>query len=251
MKILAITQARYGATRLPGKVLKTIGDETLLETQLKRTLKSKLINKLKVATTTEPEADRIVAIANKLGVESFQGSMEDVLERFYLAAQPENPDYVVRLTADCPLIDPIEIDKVIKECVTGGYDYVSNTLEPTFPDGIDVEVFKLSALEKAHQEAILKSDREHVTPYIWRNSSFKGGQIFSSFCLKYPEDFSKYRLTVDTPKDFILIKKLILSLGADKDWLDYVNYLKKNPELMDINAKYERNEGYQKSLKKD
>jgi spore coat polysaccharide biosynthesis protein SpsF (cytidylyltransferase family) len=173
------------------------------------------------------------------------------LERFYLAALPENPDYVARLTSDNPLIDPFEIDRVINKCVRGNYDYVSNVLEPTFPDGIDVEVFKFSALKNAHQEAVLKSDREHVTPYIWRNSSVKGGKMFSSFSIKYHKDFSKYRLTVDTQDDFNLIENIIFHLGTNKRWLDYVNYLSKNPELMNVNSQYERNEGYQKSLRQD
>lgn len=251
MKILAITQARIGSTRLPEKVLKKINSKTLLEIHLNRILQSKLINKLKVATTTEPDTYKIVAIADKLGIESFCGSIDDVLERFYLAALPENPDYVVRLTSDCPLIDSVEIDRVINECVSSGCDYASNTLEPTFPDGVDVEVFKFFALEKAYKEAVLKSDREHVTPYIWRNSSVKGGNTFKSFNVKNPEDFSEYRLTVDTPDDFNLIKKLIIKLGDDKKWQDYVGYLEQNPELLNINSKYERNEGYKKSLQKD
>jgi len=251
MKILAITQARIGSTRLPEKVLKTIGSKTLLEIQLARILQSKLITKLKVATTVEPEASKIVEIASRLGVGSFIGSIDDVLERFYLTAQPEAPDYVVRLTADCPLIDPLEIDRVIKACVEGKADYASNILEPTLPDGIDVEVFKFSALEKAYQEATLKSDREHVTPYIWRNSSVKGGSIFQSISVKNDEDFSKFRLTVDTQEDFNLIRELTGSLGLDKTWREYIDYLNKNSELLKINARYERNEGYQKSLKED
>lgn len=251
MKILAITQARVGSTRLPEKVLRTIDGKTLLEIHLQRILRSKLISKLKVATTIEPDANKIIAIANKLGVESFQGSIDDVLERFYLTALPENPDYVVRLTSDCPLIDPSEIDKIIQECLTGDYDYVSNTLEPTFPDGMDVEIFKFSALKTAYQEATSKSDREHVTSYIWRNSSVKGGNIFESLNIKGEEDCSEYRLTVDTPDDFNLIENLINNLGLDWDWRYYVNYLDNHSELMKINSKYERNEGYQKSLRED
>lgn len=251
MKILAITQARVGSTRLPGKVLKTIGDKSLLEIQLNRILQSKLVSKLKVATTVEPEASKIIEIASHCGVESFAGSIDDVLERFYLTAQPEAPDYVVRLTADCPLIDPVEIDRVIEACINSGVDYASNTLEPTLPDGLDVEVFKFSALEKAYREATLKSDREHVTPYIWRNSSVKGGELFKSLSVKNDQDFSQLRLTVDTPEDFNLIEQLINSLGIDKPWSVYVDYLNKNSELLKINAHYERNEGYQKSLKED
>ena len=251
MKILAITQARVGSTRLPGKVLKTIGGRTLLEIHLSRILQAKLLNKLKVATTIESEAGEIVAVANRLGVDSFRGSVDDVLERFYFTALPEKPDYVVRLTSDCPLIDPFEIDKVVEACVKGNYDYVSDTLEPTLPDGIDVEVFKFSSLEKAYKEAVLKSDREHVTPYIWRNSSIKGGTMFKSLSIKNKDDFSKYRLTVDTQEDFILIGKLINELGSEKGWRDYVDYLEKNPEMLNINSKYKRNEGYQKSLRED
>jgi spore coat polysaccharide biosynthesis protein SpsF len=251
MKILCITQARVGSTRLPRKVLKKIKGKTLLEIHLRRARKSKMITKLKVATTIEDEAAKIVSIAKKLGIESFRGPVNDVLERYYLAALPDTPDYVVRLTSDCPLIDSSEVDRVIEKCIDGNYDYASNALEPTFPDGMDTEVFKFSVLKKAYREATLKSDREHVTPYIWRNSSVKGGKIFRSLSVKYHKDFSKYRLTVDTKDDFNLIKKLILGLGFNRKWMDYVNYLNKNPYLMNINAKYKRNEGYQKSLEND
>lgn len=251
IKKLCIVQARVGSTRLPKKVLKTINGESLLEIHLKRALQSKRISKLIVATTIENGADDIVKIAKKMGVDSFKGPVEDVLERFYLASLPEKPDYIIRLTADCPLIDPLEIDKVIDKCVGSKYDYVSNVLEPTFPDGMDVEVFKFSALKRAYLEATLKSDREHVTSYIWKNSSVKNGKIFSSFNVKGQKDFSKYRLTIDTQEDFDLMERIIFQLGTNKRWMDYVNFIDENPELMKINAKYERNEGYKKSLKKD
>lgn len=251
MKILSITQARVGSTRLPGKVLKKIEGKTLLEIHLNRALQSKLISKLKVATTTEVDVNKIIKISDKLGVDSFQGSVENVLERFYLAALPEKPDYVVRLTSDCPLIDPIEIDKVIKKCVAGNYDYASNVLEPSLPDGMDVEIFKFSSLEKAFKEATLKSDKEHVTPYIWRNSTVRGGSTFKSLSIKNLRDFSDFRLTVDTLDDFNLIKKLIVKLGDNKGWHDYVNYLEQNPELISINSKYKRNEGLKKSILQD
>ncbi len=251
MKILSITQARIGSTRFPEKVLKKIGKKTLLEIHLNRALQSTLINKLKVATTTEVGVNKIIEICDKLGVETFKGSIENVLERFYLAASPEEPDYVVRLTSDCPLIDPKEIDKVIAKCVADNYDYASNVLEPSLPDGIDVEIFKFSSLEKAYKEATLKSDKEHVTPYIWRNSTVKGGNIFKSLSVTNSKDFSNFRLTVDTIDDYNLIKKLIIKLGEDKGWQYYVNYLEKNPDLISINSKYERNEGLKKSILQD
>ncbi|HUX95599.1 MAG TPA: glycosyltransferase family protein [Bacteroidales bacterium] len=251
MKILAITQARYGSSRLPGKVLKTINGKTLLEIHLERILQSKAISKLKVATTIEAGAEMIESIANNLGVDTFKGSIDDVLGRFYFTALPEKPDIVVRLTSDCPLIDPIEIDRVIEICIKGGYDYASNALVPTFPDGVDTEVFKFSALEIAYKDAILKSDREHVTPYIWRNSSFKGGDIFTSFNVENPEDYSKYRITVDTLVDFAVIENLVKNLGIKRGWMDYIKYLDAHPNILNINANEERNEGYKKSLEND
>lgn len=251
MNILAITQARYGSTRLPAKILKEVSGKSLLETHLERILKSKMITKLKVATTKEEGAGIIIDIANRLNVESYQGSTDDVLARFYETAKPESPNYVVRLTSDCPLIDAEVIDKVIESCLESGCDYASNGLAPTYPDGLDVEIFKFSALEKAYIEAELKSDREHVTPYIWRNSTFKGQSLFKSINVENEVDFSKHRITIDTIEDFMLIKSLIENLGNDKSFSTYIDYLEKHPELREINKLYIRNEGYDKSLLND
>ncbi len=251
MKILAITQARIGSTRLPEKIMKKVKGETLLELHLRRILKSKLITKLKVATTTEPDAIKIIDICNKLSLESYRGSLNNVLERFYLTALPESPDWVVRLTSDCPLIDPVVIDKVISYALKNNLDYVSNTLEPSYPDGIDVEVFKFSSLEKAYHEATLTSELEHVTPYIWKNSTFKGGKLFTSECVCNDKDYSSVRLTVDTIEDFQVIEKLIQMLGADKTWLEYAEKISENSELREINSKFQRNEGYLKSINND
>jgi spore coat polysaccharide biosynthesis protein SpsF (cytidylyltransferase family) len=236
MKIIAITQARYGSSRLPGKVLKKIGSKELLTIHLERINHSKRINKLIVATTSEPEADLIVQLAlqNNCGV--YRGSMSDVLDRYYQAAKNEKPDYVVRITSDCPLIDATLMDEIIDYCIAGNLDYCSNTLMRTFPDGEDVEVFRFAALEKAWKEAVLQADREHVTPYIWRNSSVKGGSMFVSFNYTNSEDFSGIRITVDEASDFRLIQKLVLAMGSDKSWKDYAFFLRKNPKMMEINA---------------
>ena len=180
MKVIAITQARYGSSRLPGKILREIKGQSILFTHLQRAGKSKKVDKFIVATTLEPEASEIAKVATSLNWGIYQGSQSDVLDRYYQAAKLENPDYVVRITSDCPLIDPAIMDDVIDACIKGNFDYCSNTLDPTFPDGMDVEVFTFAALEKAWNEAILQADREHVTPYISRNSSQNGGKIFSS-----------------------------------------------------------------------
>lgn len=251
MNILAITQARLGSSRLPAKVLKDIGGITLLELHLRRLKQSRLINKIVVATTLEDGAESICNIATASGLEYYQGSLEDVLDRYYKAASPFKPDYVVRITADCPLLDASVVDEVIEAAVDNKLDYVSNGLERTFPDGLDVEVFTFTALEKAWKEASLLSDREHVTPYIWRNSSFKGGSLFTSkniFCNKSLGDF---RLTVDEPADLTVIRELVERIGNDRPWMEYIDLLEAAPEIRKINGDIECNEGYRKSLDKD
>lgn len=251
MNIIAVTQARVGSTRLPAKILKEVNGETLLETHLKRILQSKRITSLKVATTNEEGSEKIVSIADKLGVGAYKGSVDDVLDRFYQTVKEDKPDYVVRLTSDCPLIDPDIIDKVINLAISSGVDYVSNTLDVTYPDGMDCECFMFSALEKAWKEATLKSDREHVTPYIWRNSTLKGGEIFESECQRNREDWSDVRITVDTPEDFEVVKAILQELGADKNCAEYVTFIKKHKEISNLNSNFGRNEGYEKSLKQD
>lgn len=155
MKILAITQARYGSTRLPAKILKKVNGQTLLEIHLKRILQSKTVSKLKIATTDEEGSKYIVEVANKIGVDYFKGSVDDVLSRFYGTAVLEKPDYVIRLTSDCPLIDPNIIDTVVTFALEHPeYDYV-HTDAKSFPDGLDTEIMKFSAIEKAYKEADL------------------------------------------------------------------------------------------------
>lgn len=243
-KVLAITQARYGSTRLPGKVLLPAGNSTLLQIHLERILKSKQIDKLILATTLEEKAIELVQIASSIGVESYQGSTNDVLDRFYQAAKPHSPEWVVRLTSDCPLIDHEIIDATIDFCIQAGVDYCSNTLDPTFPDGMDVEVFKFSALEAAWRDSESKSDREHVTPYIWRNSDFKGGGLFTAKNLFGARDYSSIRLTVDHVEDFELIQGLIKALGTSAKWTDYLTFLEQNSSLTKLNSYIKRNEGF-------
>ena len=212
---------------------------------------SRLLTDLKVATTFEDGVEQIIEIANKVNVEIFQGSTDDVLGRFYGAAEGVNPDYVVRFTSDCPLIDPAVIDAVIDLAISKDVDYVSNTLQPTFPDGLDVEVFRFSALCEAFQKAKLKSEREHVTPYIWKNSTFTGGSYFTSDCFMFPQDFSQYRITVDTEDDFNVVDGLITELGTECSWVEYIELLKRNIKMLNANKQYTRNEGYQKSIDED
>ncbi len=253
MKILAITQARYGSTRLPAKILKEVQGMTLLEIHLRRILKSRMVDQVKIATTGEEGSKYIVEVADKVGVAYHKGSVDDVLSRFYDTAAPERPDWVVRLTSDCPLIDPAVIDYVLDFAVTHDYDYV-RTDPAGWPDGLDTEVMRFSALEKAYREASMTSEREHVTPYIGKNGSAEGGSLFKTCKLSNPAgeyDANKYRITIDEPEDFLVIKALIEAMGIDKGWKTYIEYLLSHEEIRSLNSRFSYNEGYAKSLKND
>ena len=204
-----------------------------------------------VATTDEEGAHYIVDIAKKVGVGYYQGSVNDVLDRFYQTALPENPDYVVRVTSDCPLIDPAIIDATIKKAIDEDVDYCTNVYPPTFPDGMDCEVIKFSALKQAWEEATLKSDREHVTEFIGKNSPAEGGNRFTYANYAGEKDDSDLRITVDTPEDFELVKVLLQEIGSEGTCEDYVSYLRNHKSVVEINNMYERNEGYLKSLEND
>ncbi len=254
MKTLAIIQARMTSTRLPGKILMEIGGKSLLEINLRRIAKAQKIDKLVVATTNLASDDKTAELVKAWGYEVFRGDENDVLDRFYQAArqQADQPEYIVRLTADCPLIDATLIDKIIQYTVDNQLDYCSNTLDPHYPDGQDAEVFRMSALNNAWQEAKLASEREHVTPYLWKNSTFKGGNIFKSE--NYAEDSKNYghlRMTVDEPADYELISALIEKLGTDRTWQEYAEYMERHDEVRQINQNQNRNEGFIKSLQAD
>jgi spore coat polysaccharide biosynthesis protein SpsF len=251
MRIIAVTQARLGSTRLPGKILKEVDGTTLLGLHIHRVLKSKKIDELIVATTISPDDDAVERFANEKKLGSYRGSVNDVLDRFYQAIKNKNADYVVRLTSDCPLIDASLIDKIVAYAVDNKLEYCSNTLDPHYPDGQDVEVFTFAALEQAWREAKLISEREHVTPFIWKNSSFKDGTLFKSDNFAEGYNFGHLRMTVDEMKDYELVKTLIRALGKEASWLDYANYLQEHEAVREINNTITRNEGYSKSLEKE
>ena len=251
MEVLAITQARSGSTRLPNKILMEINGVSLLDIHINRILKSTKIDQLLVATTIAIDDSRIVDVAEKHQLPSYQGSINNVLDRFYQAAKKYQPKWVVRLTSDCPLIDPELIDRLITYGIEKDVDYCSNTLNPTFPDGMDIEVFKYSALEKAWNEAQLESEQEHVTPYIHKNSTFNGIDLFSSENFECDKNFEHVRLTVDEPSDYEVVKMVVEALGVDKTWKEYTEYYLSNKKINSFNSDIKRNEGYQKSLNED
>jgi spore coat polysaccharide biosynthesis protein SpsF (cytidylyltransferase family) len=250
LKTVLITQARTGSTRLPGKVLMEINQTPLLKIHLDRLKKSKNIDKIIVATTDCAEDNIIEKLATEWGYEVFRGSENDVLDRFYQAVKKINPIWVVRVTSDCPLIDPKLVDDIISFAQNINIDYCSNTLIENFPDGQDVEVFKFSALEYVWKNAVKSSDREHVTPLIRELANYKGGNIFTAINFDNNSDYAQIRMTVDEIRDYELMKIVIEKNGVEKSWEEYVEFIVSN-KLNTINDTIVRNEGYFKSLKKD
>ena len=242
VNVIIITQARIGSTRLPSKILKKIEGKSLLQIHLERLKKSRYGDNLIVATTYEDGVEQIIKIANSVQVDYYQGDTDDVLGRFYNAAKDRNPDYIVRVTSDCPLLDPVLMDEIIQLAVDNNLDYTTNTLIEAFPDGQDVEVIKWSALKKSWIETTLNSDREHVTPYVRKNSSFFGKVLFTSKNFESSVNYNSVRMTVDESKDFDAVKTLITNLGIDKNWKVYTDFILNNLGLF-YNQKIMRNEG--------
>lgn len=240
MEIVAIIQARMSSTRLQGKVLKTVMDKTLLEYQLERVRQSTLIDEIIVATTEKESDNQIVKLCEQLNVNVYRGSENDVLSRYYGAAMEFKADVIVRLTSDCPLIDPEVIDEVIQLYLERQeiIDYASNALERTFPRGLDTEVFSFEALQKACERASLERDREHVTAYIYTNQS-----EFHLANVTCGQDFSNHRWTVDTEEDFELIKRILESLHPNNPTFimqDVIDLLDENPTWVKINEHIEQ-----------
>ena len=243
-RVLVIIQARYNSTRFPGKVVKKINNKTILEILIKRLIKSKYVSKIIVACSKNQKDKTIINVCKKIGINYFSGSENDVLDRYYQAAKKYKALNVVRITADCPLIDPKIVDQVIINFFLKKVDYASNVNPPTFPDGMDIEIFKFSALKEAYTKAKLVSEREHVTPFIINNKKFK------KFNLQNFEDNSSLRLTLDEKEDFILIQKII-KIFKNNFHFNLKNILdlyKKNKKFFAINSHIKRNEGYDLNL---
>ncbi len=216
---------------------------------IQRVKKSKLIEDIVVATTKKKEDLEIVKIAKKCGVRDFRGSEDDVLDRFYQAAKVAKAESIVRITADCPLIDPVVVDKVIEHFLSGCYDYASNTLKRTYPDGLDTEVFTYKVLERAWKNAKWASEREHVTPYI-----IKHPEMFRLGNVENEKDLSYMRWCVDTERDLKFVRAVYRHLYKKKKVFlmdDILKLLERRPEIMAINKGIPTNEGYLKSLRED
>jgi spore coat polysaccharide biosynthesis protein SpsF len=246
MKTVAIIQARLGSSRLPRKVLMDIAGVPMLTRIIQRSAAAPGVDEVVVATTTEPEDDALAAFAETAGTRVFRGSVDDVLSRYHDCAAQFGAERVVRVTADDPLKDPEVIGRAIGYLNARPHlDYCSNTMEPTYPEGLDIEAFTFAALARAHREARLPSEREHVTPYIWKHPD-----LFNTLNFRFDRDLSDWRWTVDKPADMEFMQRVF---GHFRDeplvsFRDVITWLENNPEVRGINAGTIRNEGYKKSI---
>jgi len=228
-----------GSTRLPGKVLKLVNGKPLIEILLHRLSNSKRIDKIVLATSENGDNDELANLVEKMGYEVFRGSEDDVLNRYYNAAKIHQPESIVRITGDCPIIDPKLVDDVIGLYQDKNVDYASNTQPPTFPDGLDTEVFSFKALETAFYQASEQFDIKHVTPFIRHNGQFKRANYLNAV------NYSEERWTVDDPEDFDVISKIVehFSPNLDFTWQNVLDLKKSHPEYFVANQQITRNEG--------
>jgi spore coat polysaccharide biosynthesis protein SpsF len=248
MNIVAIIQARCGSSRLPGKVLMDIAGHPMFSRVVQRTRQARLLTEVVLATSTEQRDEPLVTLAAGLGVPVFRGSEGDVLNRFVGAAKAFNADLVVRLCADCPLLDGAVIDRIVRVFLESkGIDYVSNTLERTYPRGLDTEIFARDALIRAHLEAKLPYEREHVTPYIYKHP-----ELFSLRNVIHTSNLSAYRLTVDEAADLEVVRFIYQHFQERNfTFTDVIRLLIENPQVRRLNQKNERNEGYRTALQNE
>jgi spore coat polysaccharide biosynthesis protein SpsF len=232
LKVVAIIQARMGSTRLPGKVLKDLEGETVLARVVNRLRRARLIEEVLVAATDRVADDAIIEECRSLSVPVSRGDQDDVLDRYFRAAQLAKADVVVRITSDCPLIDPEITDKTIAAFLETRPDYASNALVRTYPRGLDTEVMSAAALGRAWQEARKPYEREHVTPYFYEHPA-----DFKLLSITGDADYSGHRWTVDTPEDLALVQAIYARLKGNPMflWHDVLDLLDREPGLVELN----------------
>ena len=248
MTLGCIVQARLGSTRFPSKIIQTIDDQsTVLDYVINQTLYSKNIENLVIATTTLDEDDSIVDFTNNKNIPCFRGNPTDVLDRYYQCAKKFSFSSIVRITSDCPLVDPTIIDQAVEIFQNSSYDYVSNVHPITYPVGIAVEIFSFESLENAWKNAKLPSEREHVTPFLYNNNHF-----FKIFNIENSQNASSIRITIDYPHDLELVRKIASKIDSRPILLsDILNLYSKEPKMFELNNIHDADEGYLKSLEND
>ena len=232
MRVVTIIQARMGSTRLPGKVMKDLGGETVLARVVHRVRRAKLSGEVIIATTTKPADDLIVKECERLSVSCCRGEETDVLDRYYHAAEAASAEAVVRITSDCPFIEPEITDNVIRAFLDQRPHYASNPLQRTYPRGLDTEIMTFETLARAWREARKPYQRTHVTPYIYENP-----QQFTILSKTGDVDYSHHRWTLDTPEDLEFVRTVYQRLGNDDRfyWRDALTLLEHEPALVELN----------------
>ena len=247
MKPVAIIQVRMGSTRLPGKVLKKLNGITVLESLLNQLNYSKLLNDKIIATTSNSEDDVIFNFCKSKEIKCYRGSQDDVLDRYYNCAKKFSINTIIRITSDCPLMDPQVVDDVIDFYLKNSYDYVNNFYKRTYPYGNDVEIFSLKVLEKVWEKATKPSEREHVTPYIYNNPD-----EFSLGWIENKENLSEFHWTIDRKEDLIFVQNIFKKISKRPIFMkDIIDVIKDDPSLLEINKNTNPNEGYLKSIKEE
>lgn len=237
--IVAVVQARTGSSRFPGKVMKIVAGRPLIEILIKRLSASKRINKIILATSHKKENDELVNHVEQLGIDVYRGSESDVLDRFYQVAIKYRLQSIVRITGDCPIIDPEVVDAVIEQYEITGVDYASNVEPPTWPDGLDVEVFSFVALSIAWNRAHNCFEREHVTHYIQNSNKFTKSNLTNK------QDLSSERWTVDEPQDLEVIRNIVehFSPSLCFSWKDVMELKSRHLDYFEANRGIQRNKG--------
>jgi spore coat polysaccharide biosynthesis protein SpsF len=230
MKIVAIVQARVGSSRLPGKVLADIAGQSMLRRVIERVRRIPGLSEVVVATTLAPEDEAIVEECGRIGAPFFRGSENDVLDRYYCACNKQGADAVVRITSDCPLIDPVESGKVVDAFLAQAADLAANDIKATYPLGLGTEVIARKVLHLTWSHATKPYERQHVTPYIYQHP-----EQFHLVNVEAPSNHGNLRWTVDTPADLEFVRSVYTRLDGSFNWHDVLSLLEREPDLIEIN----------------
>lgn len=255
MKTVAIVQARIGSTRLPGKVLYELAGMPMIQLVLSRLDRAARIDRIVLATGEGAANDGLAGVVSDAGYQVVRGPEEDVLRRYLIAAEEAGADIVLRVTGDCPFVDPTVLDALLDLRDQNELDYATNVKPETWPDGLDASVFTMETLRCADSEAKLLSEREHVVPWMWKQSSLEGGTRLKALNMAAPEDMSALRWTVDDAADYHLARAMVATLGnsgaVSAGWRDVRSAFEAQSSETRANQASPRDEGYLKSLQRD
>jgi len=255
IKIVAVVQARMNSKRFPGKVLKLIGDKSFIELIVKRLERSSMISKILFALPDNDSSKPIINLLNDINIDYVLGSENNLISRYKVAALESEADYIVRITADCPFIDPIIIDNMAKKMLSLKLDFITNVIPPSWPDGLDVTIFSNRTLSLTYYGAKLDSEKEHLVPWMWNNSNLKNKNVLKAYNYCSLDDLSKHRWTLDTKDDYnffnLIGKKILWNDLVSMNWKDFLSFFDKNHAISLVNNHHIRDEGYKNSLFKD